>query len=459
MGKSDRRNGGGQRNLPPQAIEAEQAVLGGLLLSQEAWDKIADRLEETSFYLRQHRLIFRAIQALASNLKPRDYLTVSTWLNDNGLMGDIPDGMNYLIELAAQTPSSANIEAYAKIISDKGVLRDLAETGINITQNAFDPGRREAEEIVAQAEHAVYKIAEGMDKGRREIIDIKTAAADAFRLLQDRADAGGGITGVPTGYRDLDQITAGLQPTDLIILAARPSMGKTALAMGIAQHAAIHAGKAVAVFSMEMSYSQLALRMIASIGKVDAQCLRVGELADEDWAHISNAIAQIKDAKIFIDDTPGLTPEQLRSRAKRLKREHGLGLVVVDYLQLMQSQSRRDNRTAEISEISRSLKALAKEMKVPVLALSQLNRSLEARAEKRPIMADLRESGAIEQDADVIAFIYRDEYYNKESPQRGQAEVIVAKQRNGPTGTVMLRFDGRHVTFSDLQDDPFATPP
>jgi len=236
-------------------------------------------------------------------------------------------------------------------------------------------------------------------------------------------------------------------------------MGKTALAMGIAQHAAIHAGKAVAVFSMEMSYSQLALRMIASIGKVDAQCLRVGELADEDWAHISNAIAQIKDAKIFIDDTPGLTPEQLRSRAKRLKREHGLGLVVVDYLQLMQSQSRRDNRTAEISEISRSLKALAKEMKVPVLALSQLNRSLEARAEKRPIMADLRESGAIEQDADVIAFIYRDEYYNKESPQRGQAEVIVAKQRNGPTGTVMLRFDGRHVTFSDLQDDPFATPP
>lgn len=440
-------------NLPPQSIEAEQSVLGALLLSPEAWDRIAGKLEEHSFYRRDHQIIFRAIKALAERDEPRDIITVVQWIEDNRLIESIGGKGAYVVELASTTPSAANILAYAEIVADKATLRALADAGTGIATDAYRPDGRETSELLASAEQAVFRIAEGQDRGRNDVVDVNVALSQAFRVLQDRYEAGGNITGVPTGYEEFDDITAGLQPTDLIILAARPSMGKTSLAMGMAEYAALAAKKAVAVFSMEMSANQLALRLISSVGRVNSQRLRTGQLEDEDWNKVTAAVSRIKDAKIFIDDTPALTPEQLRSRARRLKREHNLGLIVVDYLQLMHVPGKSESRTNEITEISRSLKAVAKELNVPVIALSQLNRSLETRADKRPIMADLRESGAIEQDADVVAFIYRDEYYNKESADKGLAEVIIAKQRNGPTGTVKLRFDGAYTAFANLSQD------
>ncbi|MFP7721513.1 replicative DNA helicase [Lysobacter sp. A3-1-A15] len=442
-----------QLRVPPQSVEAEQAVLGGLMLAPDAYDRVSDQLIDQDFYRRDHQLIFRAIRELAEKGKPFDAVTLGEWFESMG-QSELVAGGAYLIELASTTPSAANIVAYAEIVRDKAVLRQLIEVGTTIVNDGFQPDGRESTEILASAEQQVFAIAEAGAKGKTDFVAMNKALSEAFDVLQTRYAAGGSVTGLPTGYTEFDELTAGLQPTDLLILAARPAMGKTTFALNIAEHAAIRTKKAVAVFSMEMSASQLALRLISSNGRVNAQRLRSGQLEDEDWSRVTSAIRMLKEAKIFIDDTPGLSPEALRAKARRLKREHDLGLVVIDYLQLMSVPGNSENRATEISEISRGLKHLAKELNVPVIALSQLNRSLETRADKRPVMADLRESGAIEQDADVIVFIYRDDYYNKEnSPDKGLAEIIIGKQRNGPTGSVKLKFFGEYTRFDNLSHD------
>ena len=442
-----------QLRIPPQSVDAEQAVLGGLMLAPDAFDRVADLLNDKDFYRRDHQLIYRAIRELAEKDKPFDAVTLGEWFESNGLSEQVAGGA-YLVELASTTPSAANIKAYAEIVRDKAVLRQLIEIGTDIVNDGFQPEGRDSAEILAKAEQQVFAIAEAGSRGRQDFTPINKAMAEAFDVLQTRHANGGGITGLPTGYTEFDQMTAGLQPTDLIILAARPAMGKTTFALNIAEYAAIKTKKAVAVFSMEMSASQLALRLISSNGRINATRLRTGQLEDEDWSRVTSAIRMIKETKIFIDDTPGLSPDVLRAKARRLKREHDLGLIVIDYLQLMAVPGNSENRATEISEISRSLKGLAKELNVPVMALSQLNRSLETRTDKRPVMADLRESGAIEQDADIIVFIYRDEYYNKEaSPDKGLAEIIIGKQRSGPTGSVKLKFFGEYTRFDNLAHD------
>jgi replicative DNA helicase len=438
--------------VPPQSVEAEQAVIGGLMLSPESLDRVGDFLGEDDFYRRDHRLIFRAIRELSEKNKPFDAVTLGEWFEANNLADSI-GGTGYLIELASTTPSAANIRAYAEIVREKAVLRQLIEVGTEIVNDGFKPEGRESSEVLAQAEMKVFKIAESGRRGRADFVPLREAMKEAFQLLQERYENQGSVTGLPTGFHDLDEMTAGLQPSDLIILAARPAMGKTTLALNLAEYAALKTKKAVAVYSMEMSASQLAFRLISSIGRVNATRLRTGQLEDEDWSRVNMAIKMLSEVKIFIDDTPALSPDVLRSKARRIKREHDLGLIVIDYLQLMAVPGTGENRATEISEISRSLKALAKELHVPVIALSQLNRGLESRTDKRPVMADLRESGAIEQDADIIMFIYRDEYYHKDSADKGLAEVIISKQRNGPTGTVKLKFFGEYTRFDNLARD------
>lgn len=442
-----------QLRVPPQSIEAEQAVLGGLMLAPDAYDRVADQLVEEDFYRRDHQLIYRAIRELAEKNRPFDAVTLGEWFDSMGLSEQVAGGA-YLIELASTTPSAANIAAYAEIVRDKAVLRQLIEVGTGIVNDGFQPDGRDSGEILAKAEQEVFAIAEAGARGRTDFTPVNKALSEAFDVLQTRYANGGSVTGLPTGYTEFDEMTAGLQNTDLLILAARPAMGKTTLALNMAEYAAFRSKKAVAIFSMEMSASQLALRLISSVGRVNAQRLRSGQLEDEDWSRVTSAIRQLREAKIFIDDTPGLSPDVLRAKSRRLKREHDLGLIVIDYLQLMSVPGNSENRATEISEISRSLKHLAKELNLPVIALSQLNRSLETRADKRPVMADLRESGAIEQDADVIVFIYRDDYYNKEtSPDKGLAEVIIGKQRSGPTGSLKLKFFGEYTRFDNLSHD------
>jgi replicative DNA helicase len=439
--------------VPPHSVEAEQAVIGGLMLAPDALDHVSDQLSSEDFYRRDHRLIYEAICGLSARNKPFDVVTLGEWFDASGQAEQIGGGA-YLIELASTTPSAANIAAYAEIVREKAVLRQLIEAGSEIVNDGFQPGNSAIREVLDKAEERVFKIAEMGDRGRKEYVSLREAMKDAFQVLQERYENQGSVTGLPTGFVDLDEMTAGLQPTDLVILAARPSMGKTALAVNIAEYAALKTKKAVVIFSMEMSASQLAFRLISSMGRVNAQRLRTGQLEDEDWSRVNSAIRMLSEVKIFIDDKPGLTPIELRGRARRLKRDHDLGLIVVDYLQLMQVQGTNENRATEIAEISRSLKGLAKELKVPVLALSQLNRSLESRTDKRPVMSDLRESGGIEQDADVILFIYRDEVYNKtDLDKKGLAEIIIAKQRNGPTGKVDLRFFGEYTRFDNLARD------
>ena len=437
-----------QLRVPPQSVEAEQAVLGGLMLAPDAYDRVADALVENDFYRRDHQLIFRAIRELAERNKPYDAVTLGEWFESMGLSEQVAGGA-YLIELASTTPSAANIKAYAEIVRDKAVLRQLIDVGTGIVNDGFQPEGRDSSEILAKAEQDVFAIAEAGARGRTDFTSVTTALSEAFDVLQKRYENGGSVTGLPTGYTEFDEMTAGLQPTDLLILAARPAMGKTTLALNMAEYAAMKTKKAVAVFSMEMSSSQLAFRLISSLGRIDQQHLRTGDIQEEEWPRVTSAITLLSDAKIFIDDTPALSPGELRARARRLKREHDLGLIVIDYLQLMAVPGNKENRATEISEISRGLKALAKELNIPVIALSQLNRSLEQRTNKRPVMADLRESGAIEQDADVIIFIYRDEYYNQDSPDKGQAEIIIGKQRNGPTGTIKLTFLGQYTKFEN----------
>ena len=443
-----------QLRVPPHSIEAEQAVLGGLMLAPEAYDRINDKLTANDFYRRDHQLIYRAIAELAEKNRPFDAVTLGEWFESQGHM-DLVAGGAYLVELASTTPSAANIAAYAEIVRDKAVMRQLIEVGTEIVNDAFQPEGKESDEMLAIAEQKVFAIAEQGARGRTDFVAMNDALKDAFEVLRVRSESGGTVTGLPTGYTEFDMMTAGLQPTDLVILAARPAMGKTTFALNIAEYAAIKSKKAVAVFSMEMSAGQLAMRLISSVGRINATRLRTGQLEDEDWSRVTSAIRILKDqAKVFIDDTPGLSPDVLRSKARRLKREHDLGLIVIDYLQLMSVPGNNENRATEISEISRSLKGLAKELNVPVIALSQLNRSLETRTDKRPVMADLRESGAIEQDADMIVFINRDDYYNKEpSPDKGLAEIIIGKQRSGPTGSCKLRFFGEYTRFDNLSHD------
>ena len=432
--------------IPPHSIEAETAVLGAVFLDKDAWDKVAERVEEGDFYRNDHRIIFRALAALSEAGEPTDIVTTAEWLENHQLL-DEAGGMRKLAALADNTPSAANSAAYAEIVRKRSVLRQLIQATARINEAVFNPENKPSEQVLDEAEQAIFEIAERQGKRLRKyrpIDDLIAEARDRIDILSRQSSP---ITGLATGYTDFDRLTAGLQPADLIILAGRPSMGKSALAINIAEHVAIQGQKSVAVFSMEMPSEQLAMRMIGSLSRIDQQRLRTGKLNDEDWPRLTSTVGVVREARLFIDDTPALSPAELRARARRIVRDQGLDLVIVDYLQLMQAPGFADNRVAEVSEVSRALKGMAKELNVPVIALSQLNRGLEQRPNKRPVMSDLRESGAIEQDADVIVFIYRDEVYDKESPDKGIAEVIIAKQRNGPIGLVKLAWRGQFTRF------------
>jgi replicative DNA helicase len=440
--------------IPPQSIEAEQSVLGGLMLDNQAWDKIVDRLQEKDFYRPEHRTIFRAINELAQRGTPFDVLTLTEVLKNQNELNNIGKE-NYLFELVRTTPTAANITAYADIVRERSFLRQLISIASEISESAFSPAGRESLELLDEAERKVFQIAERGTRGSgpTRVGDLLANAVDRIdTLFHSNED----ITGLSTSYRDLDEMTSGLQRSDLIIIAGRPSMGKTSFALNIAENAALKNKIPVLVFSMEMSGESLAMRMLSSFGRIDQHRVRTGKLQDEDWPRITSAVSHLSESHMFIDDTPALSPGDVRSRARRVAREHGqLGLIVIDYLQLMQVAGYKENRTNEISEISRSLKALAKELNVPVIALSQLNRGLESRTDKRPVMSDLRESGAIEQDADLILFIYRDEVYNENSPDKGIAEIIIAKQRNGPIGKVRLTFLGKYTRFENYTSDHY----
>jgi replicative DNA helicase len=440
--------------VPPQSVEAEQSVLGGLMLDNQRWDQIADKVHADDFYRKEHRLIFRAIAALCDESHPADVVTVSEWLEKNAELENA-GGLSYLGALANNTPSAANIVAYAAIVRERALMRNLIRVANNVANSAYAPEGRSAGELLDAAEKHIMDISEqgaGRRGGFQPLKTLLTGAVDRIDKLF-RSDSP--ITGVSSGFADLDGLTSGLQPGDLVIVAGRPSMGKTSFAMNVAETAAVSQKLPVAIFSMEMPGEQLAMRMMSSLGRINAHKVRTGKLDDDDWPRLTHAIGLLADAPMFIDDTPAMTPLELRARARRLKREHGLGMIVVDYLQLMQSPEAGENRATEISNITRSLKGLAKELSVPVIALSQLNRSLEQRPNKRPVMSDLRESGAIEQDADVIFFIYRDEVYNEDSQDKGTAEIIIAKQRNGPIGKVRLTFLGEYTRFENYVSGGF----
>ncbi|AST33900.2 MULTISPECIES: replicative DNA helicase [Ralstonia solanacearum species complex] len=439
--------------VPPHSIEAEQSVLGGLLLDNAAWDRIADFINEFDFYRYDHRLIFHNIGKLISQAKPADVITVYEQLQAAGKAEEV-GGLAYLNALAQNTPSAANIRRYAEIVRDRGVLRQLVTIADEISAGAFNPQGRDVRQLLDEAESKVFAIAEEGARGQKGFLEIQPLLTQVVERIDElyHRDSQNDITGVPTGFVDLDRMTSGMQGGDLIIVAGRPSMGKTAFSLNIGEHVAVEQGLPVAVFSMEMAGTQLAMRMLGSVGRLDQHRLRTGRLLDEDWPRLTHAIQKMNDAQLFIDETPALNPMELRARSRRLARQCGqLGLIIIDYLQLMSgSGSGGENRATEISEISRSLKGLAKELNCPVIALSQLNRSLEQRPNKRPVMSDLRESGAIEQDADVILFIYRDQVYNPDSQDKGTAEIIIGKQRNGPIGTVRLTFLGEYTKFDNF---------
>ncbi|MGM0593881.1 MAG: replicative DNA helicase [Pseudomonadota bacterium] len=443
--------------VPPHSVEAEQSVLGGLMLENSAWDKVSDLVTEGDFYRRDHRLVFSAIQHLAEQGTPFDVVTLGEWLEQKGELESV-GGIHYLGSLVTNTPSAANIKSYATIVRERSVLRQLIQVANEIADTGFHPEGRDISELLDEAERRVFEIADQGSRGRKGFAGMKELLTQAVERIDYLFTQDNPITGVPTGFDDFDEKTSGLQRSDLIIVAGRPSMGKTTFAMNIAENAAIKSQVAVGVFSMEMPGEQLAMRMMSSLGRIDQHRLRTGKLNDDDWPRLTSAVGILSEAPIYIDDTPGLTPTELRSRARRLSREHGLGLIVIDYLQLMQGSpgSSKENRATEISEISRSLKGLAKELNVPVIALSQLNRGLEQRPDKRPVMSDLRESGAIEQDADVIIFIYRDEVYNEDSADKGTAEILIRKQRNGPIGSSRLAFLGQFTRFENLAHDNYG---
>jgi replicative DNA helicase len=442
-----------QLRVPPHSIEAEQSVLGGLLLDNQAWDRMGDLVNDGDFYRDEHRRIFRQIRNLLEKTRPADVVTVAEALDAAG-EGDQTGGLAYLGELAANTPSAANIRRYAEIVRERAVLRQLVATADEIAADALNPLGRDAETLLDEAESKIFAIAEagaGHADGFVHINPLLTQVVERIQELHDR-DNPSDITGIPTGYVDLDRMTSGLQAGDLIVVAGRPSMGKTAFALNIAESVAVDTGLPVGIFSMEMGGTQLAMRMLASIGRLDSHRVRTGRLTDDEWSRLSFALGKLHEAPIFIDEAGGLTPANLRARARRLARQHGgrLGLLVIDYIQLMTSNRQGENRATEVSDISRAIKSLAKELQVPIVALSQLSRKVEERNDKRPMMSDLRESGAIEQDADVILMMYREEYYKPDTPDKGIAEVIIGKQRNGPTGTVQLTFLGEYTRFESL---------
>ena len=438
--------------VPPHSIDAEQSVLGGLLIDNGAFDKIGDVVTEGDFYRDDHRRIFRHISRLIEKSKSADMVTVDEAIRTSEDK-DKTGGITYLAALAGNTPSAHNVRRYAEIVRECAILRKLIEVSTEIADGALNRMGREVGQLLDEAESKIFQIAEAGARTRQGFMEIQpllTQVMERIDLLYHK-DNPSDITGVPTGYRDLDRETSGLQPGDLIIIAGRPSMGKTALALNMAEHVAVENKLPVAIFSMEMSGAQLAMRMLGSIGRLDQHKLRTGRLSDDDWNRLTNAVGKLHDAPILVDESGALNALELRARARRLHRQYGaLGLIVVDYLQLMQATSEGENRATEISEISRSLKALAKELKVPVVALSQLSRAVEQRTgPKRPIMSDLRESGAIEQDADLILAIYREEVYTPDTPEKGMAEIIILKQRNGPIGTVNLTFLGQFTRFED----------
>lgn len=436
---------------PPHSLEAEQSVIGGLLLDNQAWDRIGDSIRIDDFYRYNHRIIFEHISRLIEHAKPADVITVFEALQTSGKAEDV-GGLAYLNTLATNTPSAANIRRYAEIVRDRAVLRRLITISDEISGAAFNPQGKDTKAILDDAESKIFKIAEEGARGAggfQQLQPVLGQVVDRIDELYHR-DSDSDITGIATGFADLDSKTSGLQPGDLIIVAGRPSMGKTAFSLNIAEHVSLEEGHAVAVFSMEMGASQLAMRLLGSVGRLDQHRLRTGRLNDEDWPRLTYAIDKMQNTQLYIDETPALSAMEVRARCRRLARQCGqLGLVVIDYLQLMGSSTQGENRATEISEISRSLKGLAKELHCPVIALSQLNRSLEQRPNKRPVMSDLRESGAIEQDADVILFIYRDEVYNPDSPDKGTAEIIIGKQRNGPIGTLRVTFLGQYTKFEN----------
>ncbi|MBP6394918.1 MAG: replicative DNA helicase [Giesbergeria sp.] len=438
--------------VPPHSIEAESSVLGGLLLDNNAWDRVADLLAEGDFYRHEHRLIFTAIANHINASKPADVITVYEKLQSQG-KGEEIGGLAYLNSLAQYVPSASNIRRYAEIVRERGILRKLVTASDEIATNAFNTQGRPVDKILDEAEQKIFNIGEEGSRMKQGFQAMDTLVVDLLDRVQEMADNPNDITGVPTGFIDLDRMTSGLQAGDMVVLAARPSMGKTALAVNIAEHVALHEGLPVAIFSMEMGAAQLAVRVVGSIARIDQGHLRTGKLSDDEWPRLTEAIEKLRNVSLHIDETPGLTPTELRANARRLARQCGkLGLIVVDYLQLMSGSagSQGENRATELGEISRGLKMLAKELQCPVIALSQLNRSVETRTDKRPMMSDLRESGAIEQDADIIMFIYRDDYYNKDSKEPNVAEVIIGKQRNGPTGTVKLYFQKSQTRFESL---------
>jgi len=436
---------------PPHSLEAEQSVLGGLLLDNETWDRVAERVVAQDFYTRSHRLIFETIGALIESGEPVDLITLSEGLENDQKLDDA-GGFVYLAEMMKNTPSAANIAAYAEIVRERAVTREMISVANEIAEAGYDTQGRTSADLLDLAETKVFQIAEARankSEGPENIHSVLEKTVDRIeKLYQQPHD---GVTGVSSGYADLDKMTAGFQPSDLIIVAARPSMGKTTFAMNLAEHAAMNSDKPALIFSLEMPSEQLMMRMLASLGRIDQTKIRTGQLDDEDWARLSSTMGlMIESGKMYMDDQAGLTPTDVRSRARRIYRDHGgISMIMIDYLQLMRAPQFADNRTLEIAEISRSLKALAKELNVPVIALSQLNRSLEQRADKRPVNSDLRESGSIEQDADLIMFIYRDEVYHDDSEFKGMAEIIIGKQRNGPIGRVPLTFNGQWSRFDN----------
>lgn len=435
--------------LPPFSLEAEQAVIGALMLDMHAWDRVIDRLSTNDFYRHEHQLLFQVIGQLMAKNHAVDVLTVTEALKITNKLEEV-GGEAYLFELAQNTPTAANVLSYADIVRERSILRNLSQVGRKIIENSGQYNNQDVQEILDQAERDVLQIAEQRTRGSGPV-KISTLLAKTTDRIDALFHSGNEITGVATGYLDLDRMTSGLQPGDLVIIAGRPSMGKTTFAINIAEYVAIDGKKPVLIFSLEMPAESLTMRMMSSLGRIDQHKIRTGKLNDDDWPRIANAVSLLSNANMYIDDTPALTPHEVRSRSRRIAREHKneLGLIVIDYLQLMRVGGVVENRTAEISEISRSLKTLAKELNVPVIALSQLNRSLEQRSDRRPVMSDLRESGAIEQDADLIAFIYRDEVYNEDSPDKGIAEIIIRKQRNGPIGDFRLTFLGHYTRFEN----------
>ena len=442
--------------VPPHSMEAEQSVLGGLMLDNNAWDTVSEIVVDDNFYRQEHRQIYRTMRKLVNDGNPLDVVTLSEELDRTAEL-ESAGGLDYLIELAKNTPSASNIRAYSEIVRDRALLRQMISAANEIADGAFNPEGRSSEELLNSAEQKIFQIAENRPNqgGPEGVNELLKKAVDRIDTL---FNSDGDMTGVTTGFDDLDHKTAGLQPSDLIIVAARPSMGKTTFAMNLVENALMATSKPVLVFSLEMPAEQLMTRMLSSLGRIDQTRIRTGKLEEEDWPKLTTAVNMMRDKPLFIDDQAGISPNELRTRARRIVREHGpISMIMIDYLQLMQMKTPGiESRTQEISEISRSLKAIAKELECPVVALSQLNRTLEQRPNKRPVNSDLRESGAIEQDADVIMFIYRDEVYNEDSEHKGVAEIIIGKQRNGPIGTSRLAFIGKYTKFENLAPDVYA---